>query len=381
MASASRVTEYVHMNCMIIVPSLRRAGAETQAVDLANGLSDIGHEVTLVSFESDLSQRQRIADCVHFEHISRRRKYDMSLASRIATVIDERQIEVVNGVMQFATLVGWMAARRSSRGPRLVGAIHTTENRGLKEELLDRVVFRWVLVRCVAVIFVCQFQADYWVRRFSFLRRTASVVYNGVDPAYWERSSFEEAGAALRADLDIPATSFVFACIAAFRPEKGHDMLLEAFASLPESLYLLLAGDGERRPAVEQRVRELGLADRVKFLGNIADVRPLLAASDATVLSSTAVETFSIAMLESMSMEVPMVAPKIGGLAEAIRDGETGRLFRKSDTIGLAECMRRMESDRASTIAMGQAARSLVVERFSFDQMIRETEKILGWVR
>src|SRR5688572_23487813 len=217
------------MNCLILVPSLKRAGAETQAIDLANGLSTRGHRVHLCTFERELDQRVRVANSVSFHHVRRRSKYDLSLINSISRIINREQIEVVQGVMQFATLVAWMAARRSSRQPPVVGAIHTTINRGKKEELQDRFVYRRMLRHVAAVVFVCNFQRDYWIERFSELKQHARVVYNGVDAHRLRRSDFAERSIELRRVLAIPENAFVFACIAAFRPEKGHGLLIEAF--------------------------------------------------------------------------------------------------------------------------------------------------------
>lgn len=76
------------MRCLIVVPSLRRAGAETQAVDLANGLALRGHEVHLCSFQPQLDQKGRLADAVRFHHVPRKGKYDLSLIVAIAAIID-----------------------------------------------------------------------------------------------------------------------------------------------------------------------------------------------------------------------------------------------------------------------------------------------------
>ena len=128
------------MRCLLIVPSLRRAGAETQAVDLANGLSASGHDVSLFCFESQLDQRDRLNSEIKFFHVQRRRKYGFEFVRALADILERERIEVVHGVMQLASLVGWLAIRQSRAKPRLVSAIHTTENRGLKEELHDRLV-------------------------------------------------------------------------------------------------------------------------------------------------------------------------------------------------------------------------------------------------
>src|SRR5688500_18358576 len=130
------------MRCLIVVPSLKRAGAETQAIDLANGLSLSGHVVHLCSFEPQLDQQGRLLDAVTFHHVRRKSKYDWALIRAVTQLIDREEIEVVQGVMQFAALIAWLAARRSARRPPVIAAVHTTINRSAKEELQDRLIYR-----------------------------------------------------------------------------------------------------------------------------------------------------------------------------------------------------------------------------------------------
>jgi glycosyltransferase involved in cell wall biosynthesis len=226
-------------------------------------------------------------------------------------------------------------------------------------------------------VFVCEHQRDHWMEKYPEFRPLATVVHNGVDPAHFQRADFEDAARNLRRELGIRQNAFVFSCLAAFRREKGHELLIKAVAQTPPGTFLILAGDGERRPDIEAAVYRSGLNERVRFLGNVADVRPVIVASDATVLASTAVETFSMAMLESMALGVPMIAPRIGGLAEAIIPGETGLLFPVGDVARLAEGMRMMISERDRTQDMGRQANAKVFRNFTSDLMIRKSERVL----
>jgi glycosyltransferase involved in cell wall biosynthesis len=367
------------MKCLIVVPSLRRAGAETQAIDLANGLSSNGHEVHVCCFELQLDQRDRLTDIVRFHHVRRSAKYDISLVAGIAEIIDRERIEIVQGIMQFSVLVAWMAARRSARRPPVVAAIHTTTNRGLKEELQDRLIYRWILRRLPVVLFVCDYQRDYWIERYPELRRQARVVHNGVDPSRFRRDEFVVPARELRADLGIAEAAFVFASIAAFRPEKNHRLLIAAFSQLPTGSYLLLAGDGGERRAIEDAVRENAVTERVRFLGIVRDVRPVIVASNATVLPSTS-ETFSMAMLESMALEVPMIASAIGGLPEAIIHQETGLLCTSGDAESLAMQMRFLFKHQSDARRLGRAAAAKVAQCFTLERMVAGNEAVLAEV-
>ncbi len=365
------------MNCLIVVPSLHRAGAETQAVDLANGLAANGHSIHFCSFEPQLAQRSRISEQVFFHHLLRESKFDLSLIDRIALLIDEHRIEIVLGVLKIAVLTAWLAAKRSKIKPPVVAGVHTTINRGLKNEILDRLLFRKVFARLPAIIFVCENQRDHWVRKYPELKIKSFVVHNGLEPERFRRADFVDSGRQLLRALNIPQDAIVFACIAAFRPEKGHRILVDAFSHVKGNAYLVFAGDGDFRGSTEILATEIGVRERTRFLGNIEDTRPLIAASTSTVLASTAVETFSMAMLESMALGVPMIAPIIGGLPEAIVDGDTGLLFSIGDVSALASCMQTIVDEPAASMRLGLSAQRKVTQSFTQDTMVEGTERVM----
>ncbi|MEL7450231.1 MAG: glycosyltransferase [Pseudomonadota bacterium] len=366
------------LRVLFIVPSLRRAGAENQVVQLVNGLANDAFEKHLLVFGDEMDLREQLDDYnVRFWHVPRQSRFDRGLARRIATIVDEQNIDVLHCTLQISALLGWQARRFATRNPVLLSAIHTTVNRGLKEELYDRLLYRWVLRSSDSVLFVCKAQQAYWIDRYPFVEKTARVIYNGISPQEFAPADYAEEGAGLRASLDVPADATVVSCIAGFRIEKNHRGLVDAFADLPQSAYLVLAGRGEQEQGIRHYVAEKGIGQRVRFVGELSDVRPLLAASNVSVLASFAVETFSMAMLESMSMAVPVVVTDIGGLAEAVENGRTGYVVPVRDTAALAGALKAGVDDPEALRAMGDAARKRVEADFSRDAMIDQTAALM----
>lgn len=369
---------------LFIVPSLMRAGAETQLIDLIGGLPKEEFGKYLLSFESNLDQLSRVnRKEVSFRHVPRRYKYDFGVAKAAAKLIDQEQIDVVHCTLQIALFVGWLGIKLARRKPLLMVTVHTTMNRAFREEAFDRVLYQWLMRGCLKVIFVCERQAEHWQRKFTFLKSRAVVVHNGIDAEHFSRESFEEVGRQLKAQLGIPVDAIVVCHVAAFRPEKGHKILLAAFASVLRNhpnTYLLFAGDGPIRSSIEEQARHEQLDGCIRFLGNIPDVRPLLAGSNISVLASTS-ETFSMAMLESLAMEVPMVATDIGGASEAIQEGRTGLLVPPADASALASAIEHLIKDHSVRRQMGQAGRALIKERFTQRGMRVATSEVLKAVR
>ena len=366
------------LKALFIVPSLQRGGAETQALDLINCLDSGRIEKYLGVLDREIDQINRLDEAnVNFHHFNRSRKLDISVAKDIAHLIDGQSIDVIHCTLQISLFYGWLAIRLARRKPRLIVALHTTVNVSYREELFDRLLFSRLIRRCDKVIFVCQTQAEYWGGKYPELRDKSVVIYNGVDPDYFRRELFLERGAELRRSLSIPSEAGVIVCIAGFRKEKGHRYLVDAFARLEDSSHLILAGDGVLRNEIESLVGNLNLLDRVHFLGNVSDVRPALAAANLSVLASTAVETFSIAMLESMAMQVPVVVTDIGGLHEAVQQGINGDIVNMADVDSLEKSLRQYINELERLRNMGENARIRVKEMFSQKKMVDNTEAVL----
>jgi glycosyltransferase involved in cell wall biosynthesis len=140
---------------------------------------------------------------------------------------------------------------------------------------------------------------------------------------------------------------------------------------LNENCFLLLAGSGPLESDLKSLARELGIEDQLVFLGELSDVRPVFAASDCKVLASEA-ETFSMAMLEAMAMEVPVIATRVGGSAEAITEGQTGFLITPGSVNELVARFMEVLGDDMRRKAMGCRARETVAEHFAHSRMIAE---------
>ena len=363
---------------LFIVPSLRRAGAETQVVELVDGLDPETYQIHLLAFQPNLDQLERLdKGHVTFHHVPRKGKLDWSIVRKVAEIIDQYSIGIVHATLQYSLLYGWLGRVLSKHRPALIAAIHTTISADRKEEIQNRLVYQWLLRCCNHVVFVCNKQREYWIARYPFLIKTSSVLYNGVDPAILDPESQAKPAVPDRDSLDIPDDAFVIVCIAGFRKEKGHHILVKAVSRLDENVYLVFAGDGDLRPAIEKQVTETGLGQRTRFLGVVNDIRAVLCMADVSVLASTAVETFSMAMLESLAMQVPVVGSDIGGMSEAVIPGKTGLLVRPGDVDDLVARLSELVADRSRAAAMGAAGRKLVIQSFSKDKMVDETAQLL----
>lgn len=165
------------------------------------------------------------------------------------------------------------------------------------------------------------------------------VLYNAVDV---ERTAVA-AQPGLREQLGGSGTRPLVLTPARLNAQKGHDALLGAVAEVPDALFLL-AGDGPERGRLEALAAELGVSDRVRFLGRREDIPQLLAACDVFALPSL-YEGSSLAVLEAMGAGIPIVSSAIGGTDELIDDGRSGLLVPPGDAAALAAALRRVLAD------------------------------------
>jgi glycosyltransferase involved in cell wall biosynthesis len=158
--------------------------------------------------------------------------------------------------------------------------------------------------------------------------------------------------------------------------QKGHPVLLRAAAELP-GVDFVLAGEGPERAGLEALAGELGIAERVHFLGYRDDIPQLLAACDVFALPSL-YEGSSLAVLEAMASGRPVVSSAIGGTDELIDDGVDGLLVAPGDAAGLASALRRLLDDAELRKAFAERARRRVERDFTPAAMTQRVEAIYG---
>jgi glycosyltransferase involved in cell wall biosynthesis len=161
--------------------------------------------------------------------------------------------------------------------------------------------------------------------------------------------------------------------VARFEPQKDHATLLHSLAGLLGQPWELdLVGEGPLRGSMEQLVRTLGLGTRVRFLGQRADVDACLAACQISVLS-TNWEGFPLTVLEAMRAGLPVVATAVGGVAEAVEEGDSGYLIGRGDVTLLRDRLGRLLSSPGLREEMGSKGRTRWEERFTIERMVEKT--------
>lgn len=256
---------------------------------------------------------------------------------------------------------------RTARLPLVTHEHNFSESPSLARRVIDR---HWIASRASRVLCVSESVAE--VERGSGVpARLLEVVPNGVRlDAAWPRG-------AARAELGIRERSFTVGIVGRLRPEKAHDVLLEAIAVLARTgrdVRLCVVGDGPCRAELQLQAARLGIDTRVSWAGERRDAATLAGAFDLAVICSHW-EGLPLAALEGMAAGVPLVATSVGGLPSLLDEG-AGLLVPPADPAALADAIGGLMDDVARREQLAAAGRARVAEQYSFDGMVRHVQQV-----
>ena len=282
--------------------------------------------------------------------------------SRMAGLIRAHGVKIVHGTDFSTNLLGLLAGKAA--GARVVVSRvdlgHLRAGFGKWHREIEKLVSRFadlVVANADAVRELC-------IREEGVRPDRCAVVRNGIDLGHFDALASEPLQG------PVPEGPLV-AVIGNLWPVKGHRTLLEAVARLPADLHrfhFVCAGEGPEREHLTRRIEDLGLEDRVHLLGHRLDVPALLARSTAACLCSSA-EGLSNALMEAMAARLPIVATRVGGNPELVRDGENGWLVPYRDAAALAERLAAVLRDPEAAKAMGLRGRRRVEAELSMEKM------------
>lgn len=338
------------MRALHVINSLVLGGAERLISELLPAMAGAGIESRAFALDERgdaFSKRLRDAGIqVEFARKGGASPYAPARLADVAAAIARERPDIVHA--HLGPSFHWCAlAGGRGRDYGLLATEHASANRRMDMPFL-RGFERFCHGRYDRIACVSEDAASALEHWLGLERAKLPVIQNGIPlERFREAKPAMDVAAALRGRKGI-------AMVARMVPVKDHATALAALALLPEDFTLVLAGDGPERPAIEARVRELGLGERCLFLGGRDDVPAVLAAS-ACYLQTSKVEGFGIAALEAMAAGIPVAASEVPGLAGLVRGA--GSLFSPGDAAGCAAAIRGLVEDSARRAALARSGR------------------------
>lgn len=307
---------------------------------------------------------------VPLEVLGKRRPWQIGPAiTRLARLLDRQPPEVVVSAFSHPSFITGNALALCRQRPRWIARVSSDP------DLTERGLLRFWMRRLYR-------RADRVLANSEALCERFDAVHPTVRGARYlpNATDFEALDALAREPLPRPPAGR-WRLVTAGRLEavKRFDLVLEALARLRErfDLELVICGDGKERARLERRARRLGVSDRVRFAGFVANPYAWIAASDCFVLSSDS-EGLPNALIEAQGLGVAAVATDCpSGPREIIEDGETGRLVATGDAEALAAGLAELLVDEKRRRAMGAAARERTRARYSAAGVTRTLEQSL----
>ncbi|MFT4171895.1 MAG: glycosyltransferase family 4 protein [Rhodocyclaceae bacterium] len=348
-------------------------GQEIRILEESRGLQARGHHVTIVCpSESKLYQR---ADewGVRAVALPIRKKRLPSLLAMRRWLAAHRDIDVINTHSSTDSWLAAVAARTLARRPPIVRTRH------ISAPVANSGPNRWLYASAASyVVTTGERLRQELIDTLGVPVEASASIATGIDTQRFAPGDRTAARQALGLADDAPWIGIV----ATLRSWKGHRFLLDAFKALNEHqpVRLAIVGDGPQRKALEERVHELELDERVVFAGNQKDVAPWLQALDVFALPSYANEGVSQAVMQAMAVGLPIVTTAVGSMTDVIHDRQTGLIVPPQDALRLGDGLRRLLADPAMAARLGAAAREYALAHCGIEHMLDRMEGVFQHV-
>ncbi len=363
-------------------------GSGVVATELGLELAARGHDVHFVSYDPPARYRCP-SERVTFHEVEtpsyplfRYPPYLLSMASTMADVAENEKLDLFHVHYAIPHTISACIAREilGRSGMPIVTTLHGTDITivGRRREYFR--VVKFALESSSGVTAVSRSLAEETREAFEF-EGGIEVIPNFIEADRYR----PEFSPDVRERFASPSEKLVVH-ISNFRPVKNVPDVVKVFARVSAELpaRLVLVGDGPEAAACRELARELGIEERVRFLGETPDVAPLLACADLFLLPSSQ-ESFGLAALEAMACGTPVIATDVGGIPEVVAAGETGELFKPGDIEAMSAAAASILSDGPRVERMRAASRARAVERFSAEKVVPMYEafyeKVLGQTR
>ncbi|WP_035178327.1 N-acetyl-alpha-D-glucosaminyl L-malate synthase BshA [Alkalihalobacterium bogoriense] len=354
-------------------------GSGVIATELGKLLAENGHDVHFITSSMPFRLDKVYPNLYYHEvevnqySVFKFPPYDLSLASKMAEIITREQLDVLH--VHYAVphaICAYLAKQMVGGKVNIVTTLHGTDITVLGYDPSLSEIIRFGIEQSDVVTAVSNSLAEQ-THSLLHIERPIETVYNFID----ERVYRKHCRLDLRQQYRIEKDDKVVVHISNFRPVKRVSDIIRSFALIrnKQKAKLLLIGDGPETTVACKLVRELGIQDDVRFLGNQKHVAEILSISDLMLLLSEK-ESFGLVALEAMACGVPVIGTNIGGIPEVIVDGETGYICEVGNVEQVSDKAISLLQDPDLHKQMSNQAQERVQHFFSSKKIVQQYESI-----
>ncbi|HEX8941555.1 MAG TPA: N-acetyl-alpha-D-glucosaminyl L-malate synthase BshA [Gemmatimonadaceae bacterium] len=355
-------------------------GSGALATELGIALARRGHEIHFITYQQPF-RLPAFLPRIYFHEVDVGRyplfeypPYDLALAVRMHEVVLDHGLDLLHChyAIPHATSA-WIAKemlRPTRPDIRVVTTLHGTDITIVGQDPSFKPITKFSIEKSDGLTAVSQYLQTETLTTFGCTACRIEVIPNFVDPEVYDRSRYTSI-----LDGQVDSDTRVLMHVSNFRAVKRVKDVVRVFGRVAEEIpsVLVMVGDGPDRVHAEAEARELGLHEKVFFLGKIESVAPLLAGADLFLLPSAS-ESFGLSALEALACGVPVIATNAGGLPEVVRNGETGFLCPVGDVDAMSAAAVAILRDADRWQSMSMRAATDARERFSLDSIVAEYE-------
>lgn len=362
-------------------------GSGILATELGLALAERGHTVHFVTSEMPfrLNSYHENVFCHTVDSVSyplfRTPPYSLALATRICEVAEEYNIEIWHAhyaIPHAAAAIFAQEMLPEDKRFALVTTLHGTDITLVGSDPSFFRITKFAMERSCVVTAVSNWLRDETMREFH-LEKEVRTLYNFYDPAKFNGHAVDRCRLAEDDEK-------IIMHISNFRPVKRVTDVVRVFKKVLEKVNarLIMVGEGPERMTAVGTAKQLGITDKITYLGNYEEIQNILPCADL-VFQPSEHESFGLVPLEAMASGVPVIGTDSGGVREVVIHGETGYLCDVGDIEAMAGHAVELLLDPAKAHAMGERGKVVARERFNKDDRVAEYEalyeELLAWKR
>jgi glycosyltransferase involved in cell wall biosynthesis len=354
----------------VITRSDVMGGASVHLLDLAVGVRELGHDVVIYVGGNGIFNERAVLkglNCVSLKNLVRKIQLvkDICCFFELRSHLKRQQPDIVHMHSSKAGIIGRLAAS-SLRIPSIFTAHGWafTEGVSARRRKIYLAIERFMVRFSNKIITVSEYDRELALNSGVGTSELILTIHNGIPDIL------------KNVDNDLCSSLPRFIMVARFEDPKDQTQLIEAFSRINNKLWILeLIGDGPSLGAVRAYVETLNISKQVIFSGACNDVSERLRKSDVFCLISNW-EGLPLTILEAMRAGLPVIASGVGGVSEAVINGETGYVVPKRDVVTLSEAINDLLLSKKNRLSLGSKGRTYYESNFLFETMLDKTLKV-----